>query len=404
MPIVTLSAEFVRNAVCPEGKSKIDYYDNAITGFILECRASGGKTFSLRYRDIHSKQLQHKIGDAQSISYDKARQAAQTLRSRVVLGESPSEERKTKRLIPTLAEFVTDRYMPHIQSTKRSWDTDDSMLRNHVLPRFGKCHLDEIKQEAVSDFYHGMVRSSGYAQGTANRMLVMFKTLMNLAKRWQIPGAEKNPTEGVKLIDPQNARERFLTPEETQRLRDALDDSENPQLKFIVPLLLLTGCRKRELLDARWQDFDTQRRTWRIPMTKSGKPRHAPLSAAAVSILAQLPRWPGCDYVVPNPKTKKPYVSIFCSWNTARKQAGLPEVRMHDLRHSMASNMVNSGRSIYEVAKVLGHTQLKTSQRYSHLSQETLLAAVDASANATGTDWGPARSTKTGDNLVSTSA
>ncbi len=91
----------------------------------------------------------------------------------------------------------------------------------------------------------------------------------------------------------------------------------------------------------------------------------------------------------------------FASLNTnatTPKQAGLPEVRMHDLRHSMASNMVNSGRSIYEVAKVLGHTQLKTSQRYSHLSQETLLAAVDASANATGTDWGPAEKAKAGEN------
>ena len=73
---------------------------------------------------------------------------------------------------------------------------------------------------------------------------------------------------------------------------------------------------------------------------------------------------------------------------------------MHDLRHSMASNMVNSARSIYEVAKVLGHTQLKTSQRYSHLSQETLLAAVDAAAHATGTNWGAARAVKAGDNLV----
>lgn len=82
----------------------------------------------------------------------------------------------------------------------------------------------------------------------------------------------------------------------------------------------------------------------------------------------------------------------------------LPEVRMHDLRHSMASNMVNSGRSIYEVAKVLGHTQLKTSQRYSHLNQETLLAAVDASANAAGSGWGQvsvqAQTAKAGDNLV----
>jgi len=122
-----------------------------------------------------------------------------------------------------------------------------------------------------------------------------------------------------------------------------------------------------------------------------------------LAILAQVPRFQDCPYVVPNPKTKEPYVSVFYSWNTARKQAGLPEVRMHDLRHSMASNMVNSGRSIYEVAKVLGHTQLKTTQRYSHLNQETLLAAVDASANASGLGWmQPATSApvgKTADNL-----
>ena len=108
MPNATLSAEFVRNAVCEAGKSKTDFYDIAITGFILEARSTGGKTYSLRYRDPHGKQRQHKIGDAQSISYDKARQAAQTLRSRVVLGESPAEERKIKRNIPTLGEYVAD--------------------------------------------------------------------------------------------------------------------------------------------------------------------------------------------------------------------------------------------------------------------------------------------------------
>ena len=95
------------------------------------------------------------------------------------------------------------------------------------------------------------------------------------------------------------------------------------------------------------------------------------MSSAVKAILVQLPRWEGCPYVVPNPKTKLLYVSIFCSWDTARKLAGMPEVRMHDLRHSMASNMVNSGRTLYEVAKVLGHSQIKTTQRYSHLSQET---------------------------------
>ena len=119
MPIVSLSADFVRTVGCPD-KGKIDYYDNAITGFVLESRSSGGKTYALRYRDPHGQQRQHKIGDAASISFDKARQAATVLRSRVVLGESPSEERKTKRLIPTLAEFAADRYMPFVKGYKKS--------------------------------------------------------------------------------------------------------------------------------------------------------------------------------------------------------------------------------------------------------------------------------------------
>jgi len=154
-------------------------------------------------------------------------------------------------------------------------------------------------------------------------------------------------------------------------------------------LLLLLGCRKRELLDSRWEDFDLDRRVWRIPFSKNGKSRHVPLPNAALEILNQLPRWDGRPYVIPNPETMKPHVQIHRAWNNARVAAGLSDVRIHDLRHSMASNMVNSGRSLYEVAKVLGHSQLKTTQRYAHLSQETLLDAVDAAAaKATGTDWG----------------
>jgi integrase len=309
-----------------------------------------------------------------------------------------SEERKTKRLIPTVTEFAADRYMPFVKGYKKSWDSDDSYLRNHVLPRFGALHLDEVKQEAVIEFHHGM--RAKYALATCNRMVILMRYMYNLAKKWKIPGSDVNPTAGVQLYECNNARERFLTQEETQRLRDALETSDNPQLRYIVPLLLLSGCRKRELLESKWEHFDLERRSWRIPTSKTGKARHVPLSAAMLSVLSQLPRWNDCSYVVPNPKTKQPYVSVFCSWNTARKQAGLPEVRMHDLRHSMASNMVNSGRSIYEVAKVLGHTQLKTSQRYSHLSNETLLAAVDASANAAGTNWGPAQTAKAGENLA----
>ena len=138
------------------------------------------------------------------------------------------------------------------------------------------------------------------------------------------------------------------------------------------------------MLDARWEDFDLDRQQWRIPVTKAGKPRHVPLSNGVLQLLASVPRDNDCPWVFANPNTHKPYRSFFYSWNTARKQAGLSDVRIHDLRHSFASFLVNAGRSLYEVQKILGHTQVKTTQRYAHLSQDTLIDAANAAMNVMG--------------------
>ena len=145
-------------------------------------------------------------------------------------------------------------------------------------------------------------------------------------------------------------------------------------------MLLLTGARKNEVLRARWQDFDFHKRIWSIEYNKTGKPRYVPLSEGAIQLLNQVPRIEGCDWVFANPDTKKPFVQIFHAWNVVRIKAGMPELRIHDLRHSFASFLVNSGRSLYEVQKILGHTQIKTTQRYAHLSQDTLLDAVNVAA------------------------
>ena len=149
------------------------------------------------------------------------------------------------------------------------------------------------------------------------------------------------------------------------------------------PMLILTGARNREVLDARWEDFDFERRSWRIHTTKLGRPRHVPLSDGAVALLHSMKRL-DCPWAFPNPKTLKPYVSIFYSWNSARKAAGLKDLSIHDLRHSFASFLVNSGRTLYEVKHLLGHTQIKTTQRYSHLTQDTLLDASNAVTRAVG--------------------
>ncbi|MET3760105.1 integrase [Sphingomonas sp. UYEF23] len=287
--------------------------------------------------------------------------------------------------MPTVAELAK-RYLDYARTYKRSHDIDERYLRLHLLPRFGKLHLDQLDQTEIMEWLASKV-AEGYAQATVNRWQVILSHMMRMAKKWGLPGSERNPLEGVKQRECNNAKERFLSPAETKRLQAAVENSSNTQLKHIVALLLLTGCRKRELLDARWEQVDLARKVWRIPTSKSGKARHVPLSDDAINVFASLRHFKDCPWVLPNPATLEPYTSVFNAWDTARREAHLPDIRMHDLRHSAASNMVNAGQSLYVVGKVLGHAQAKTTERYAHLSNETLLNAVNAASLVTGTTW-----------------
>lgn len=386
MAIVKLDARLVLLAYCEEGKAKTDYYDEGIKGLVLSVRASGSKVFALRFRNRYGTQCQFKIGNAADVSCEKAKKEAQRLRGLIALGQDPSAERKVVRTIMTVEELSVI-YLDHARARKKSHDIDERYVRNHINPRFGTLRLDEMKQTEVVAWLTTKWQEEGYAKATVNRLQVVLGCMYKLAQRSNLPGAENNPVAGVSLLNPDNERERFLSREEVARLKFNIDSSENSMLKFIVGLLLLTGARKRELLDARWEDIDLEARRWRIPINKSGKPRSVPLPTAAVELMASMPRWPNCPYLVPNPKTLKPFVSVYNAWHTARCLAGLPDVRMHDLRHSAASNLVNAGQTLYSVAKILGHRQTRTTERYAHLSQGALLDSVDAAANYMGTDW-----------------
>ena len=264
-----------------------------------------------------------------------------------------------------------------------------SLLKNHLLPRFGKRYMDELTRQDIVKM-HADRRAAGAAPGSANRLLIMMRYIFNLAIKWEVPGIKGNPCKGIPLYEENNKRERYLSIEEAQRLYEAVCVSENSMLRYIIAMLILTGARKREVLDAKWQDFDFNRRIWRIPMSKSGKARHVPLSDSALTLLTTMPRKPGCDWAFANPDTCKPYVSIFYAWNTARKKVGLQDVCVHSLRHTHASYLINAGRTLYEVQHILGHTQVKTTQRYAHLSQDTLLAAANAATVAVGAVMLPA--------------
>ena len=385
MPKLSLTTDIVNNYQCPEDKKKIDLFDTQVSGLALEVRCSGGRTYYLRYKNKRSVIKLLKLGVPADLTLKQVRQLAQEKRTQIALGKDPHEEKKILKSVPTFATFIDEQYLPFIKSYKRSWATDVSVLKNHLLPAFGKKYLDEISRTDIIKVHQGRLDAGG-APGSANRLLIMMRYIYNLAcEKWCVPGVKDNPTKGIPLFEENNKNERYLSTLEVQRLFEAVKASQNTMLQYIIPMLILTGARKQEVLKAHWQEFDVDARSWRIPMTKSGKARHVPLSDQTLRLLAEIKRRElGSPFVFPNPKTGRPYVSIFYAWDTARKNADLADVRIHDLRHTFASLLVNSGRTLYEVQKLLGHTQVKTTQRYAHLSHDTLIDASNAATKSLG--------------------
>jgi len=378
---MVVSQQDQRRKLANDERARLDLFDTGCRGLLVEVRKNGTKVYFFRYTDKRGIKRQKKLANAEDLTLAQVRNLVSAYRSQIALGNDPFEEKTGSKAICTFEQFVHNQYLPYIKTYKRSWLTDWSLLKNHLIPRFGNCYMNEIDRQSIQKMHHER-RMEGAAPGSANRLLIMMRYIFNLAIKWEINGIDKNPCKGIPLAEENNQRERYLTIEEARRLNESVTKSENRLLSFIVPMLILTGARKREVLDARWRDFDITRRIWRIPVSKSGKARHIPLSDGVLRLLKQIPDSFNGTWLFANPKTQKPFVSIYCAWDTARRQAGLSDVRIHDLRHSFASLLINSGRSLYEVQLLLGHAQVKTTQRYAHLSQDTLLAAANTASSA----------------------
>jgi integrase len=388
MPVLALRSQSLQMLLCPDGVQKVDYCDTLCKGLVLEVRFTGGRTWYVRFTNARGRRRQLRLGDGNVLTLADARALALQHKHSVALGRDPADERDALREVPTLDDFVADTFLPFIQISKTSWKQDLSLLRRHILPALGCKTLDVIERQDILALVQKRI-TDGAAAGSVNRVVILLRFLYNQAIRWGVVGVVSNPTKDIPLLKLNNQRQRFLSEQEAFKLLEAVQQSNNTMLGSIVAFLLLTGARKREVLDARWDCIDWKRSIWKIPISKSGKARYVPLSDTALLLLRQkqLQSVEGCEWVFPNPNSRMPYRCITNAWSTARRRAGMEDLRIHDLRHSFASFLINNGRSLYEVQRILGHSSARMTERYAHLAHDTLLEATNVVGGALEGRW-----------------
>ena len=275
--------------------------------------------------------------------------------------------------------FFLDRYYPFSQSTKRRSKLDWYVYHKHLAHPFGHRLLNEISAENIDRWMTKQIQEK-YKASTVNKHAGLLNRMLNVAVEWEY--IEKNPFDKaiIKKFPTGDHVQRFLTADEIRRLLSACSKEPHPYLYFFVKLLLLTGARSSELRLCKWNDIDLTKGELYIGLSKNGRSRRIILSDSSIQELCRVREKSeslgtptmASNWVFTNPKTQLPYTSMQIAFSKARKRARLDTVRIHDLRHTFASLLINNGASIYEVQKLLGHHHVSMTERYAHLFPNTL--------------------------------
>lgn len=373
MPVLTRG--LVQNPpALPSGRDKLRLFDSNLRGFLAEVRSSG-VTFYVRYRDQRGRQREIRLGRLGDVTLDQARKRAQEIRAEASLGGDPAAARDRLKAVPTFAAFVEERYLPFAKDRLRSYRDHESFYRLRLKELWGRRRMDEIKAADINEL-QDRLRREGLTNATVNRYVAFTRRLFNLALRWEVYEG-RNPAQNAEMRR-EAQRELFLTEDQVRSLFRALELEPNKTAANLIALLVATGARRGEAMNARWEHIDLARRLWVVPRSKSGKRRHIPLSEGAVRILGRVPRLEGVPWIFPSENPVNPICCITKPWTRIKERAGLPAaLRVHDLRHTYASILVSKGRSLYEVSQLLGHSQLGMTARYAHLAPAQLLEAAN---------------------------
>ena len=372
-----LTKKYLENTQ-PREKEKI-HWDSGYKGFGVRVSPMGRKTFVVQYRQ-GSRTRRVSLGIFGNLTVEEARRKAKKILGAVAGGDDPAERISQFRKTPTMAD-VCDKFLKEHVAPRLKPSTQKEYRRNieiYILPKFRTFKVSEISKHDIAQA-HFELADKPYQ---ANRNLGVLSRIFNLCEVWGYRAEGTNPCRHIKKYK-EKKRECFLTQSQIARLiavldESVLDGSESLHVASAFKLLLLTGCRLGEIQTLRWCDI--QPNHIELPDGKTGY-RRLPLSPDAALVLNNIPKLPSNPYVIVGINSGQYCTDLQKPWRRIRAKVGIPNVRIHDLRHTFASHAVMAGHPLPIVGRLLGHTQIQTTMRYAHLAdQEVASAASDVTA------------------------
>jgi integrase len=364
-------------------------FDTLLPGFHVRVLPSGVKSYALFYRNADGKQRTLSLGRTNLRKAEQARNLAQSKLVDIQNGRDPSQERRAERVVVTMQDLFEDYLVKHARVRKkaRSVQGDEILWRLHLGPFLRDLRVDRVSLKDL----HGFMATMVERKGAANRSMALLSKMMTLAVAWDL--RPDNPCKRVERY-PENRMERFLTAAEVARLRASLDAEEDQVGSCAIRLLLLTGARRSEVLKATWSQFDLSGTSplWIVPQehmkgaTRIRRDLRRPISDEAASLLNNLRVFSpvtSIHWVFPSLRDpSKCRADLNKLWDRVRDRAGIPDVRIHDLRHSFASAAINSGASLHMIGKALGHADVRTTERYAHVLDGSIRDVAESVSRA----------------------
>ena len=371
---VGADTSFVR---IPRGKPRTTTWLSIEHGFGLRHYATGRNVYIVQTR-MGGKLRTITLGPASVLTRAQATQVARMVLAHARVGQDPASDRKRIRSAPRYTDFLDEFWEKWATRwSPKTWHINGGYRRLYLKDAFADLCIDELNEEHVTNWFAEVNRQTG--PGAANMALGLLNLMLNKAEDWGYRLENTNPCRVVRM-NRRRACERFLSHEELERLGAVLakeresDHAMRSLAAKAATLFILTGCRRGEILGLHWKDIHGAR--IKLRHGKTG-PRMVWLGDEARAILDTIPRHDKIPWVFWNTPYRRPMQTIDTYWRQFRDEAGLPGLRVHDLRHTFASHAAMSKETLPMIGRLLGHATVQSTARYAHLDDGHVLEAAE---------------------------